>query len=88
MRFRHKAEDYGLSVCALQPSLMKKFDNSCLTIHVGDLLLPGRSGEIERFCRFLEGGGWKLEAYGPFKPHGKFQHLKHKMTFNDQGVVI
>ena len=89
MCFRNKAEDYGLSVCALQPSLMKKFDNSmCLTIHVDDLLLLGRDSEIERFFKFLENGGWKLEAYGPFKPYEKFQYLKHKMMFNDLGVVI
>ena len=89
MCFRNKAEYYVLSVCALQPSLMKKFDNNmCLTIHVDDLLLLGRDTEIDRFFKFLEGGGWKLEAYAPFKPYEKFQYLKHKMMFNDQGVVI
>ena len=89
MCFRNKAEDFGLSVCVLQPSLMKKFDNSmCLTIHVDDLLLLGLDREIERFFRFLESGGWKLEAYGPFTPYEKFQYLKHKIMFNDQGVVI
>ena len=87
--FRAKAEDYGLSICILQPSLMKKFDNSmALTIHVDDLLILGRHGEVQRFFKFLEDGGWKLEAYGPFTPFEKFQYLKHKLMFNDLGVVI